>query len=157
MADFEIPLDQPFTATERGRYEPAWRDGTWTIEPCPHDYGGFELRAGDTITSIRIDEPSVVVQRDPRQEPDGALILGLPMGPNDVDASTVREYLIELLRAAKSLKSPWGNSDWDTRLFIAFAAGGLLEMEYFDDGYYVKDYDKRRANELFDAAIGALA
>ena len=50
MADFEIPLDQPFTAIERGRYEPVWRDGTWTIEPCPHDYGGFELRAGDTIT-----------------------------------------------------------------------------------------------------------
>jgi hypothetical protein len=156
MPDFVIPLAEPFTAAERGRYEPAWRDGAWTVEPSPHEHGGIELRPGDTVTSVCIDEPSVIVQRDPQQEPDGALILGLPMGPNDVNASTVREYLIALLHAAKILKSPWGNSDWDTRLFIAFAAGGLLEMEYFEDGYYVKNYDRRRANELFDAAIGAL-
>jgi hypothetical protein len=78
------------------------------------------------------------------------------MGPNDVNASTVREYLIALLHAARDLKAPWGNSDWAAKLFCAFAAGGLMEMEYFDDGYYIKDYDRRRADELFDAAIEAL-
>lgn len=159
MTDFEIPLAEPFTATERGLYEPAWRDGAWTVEPSRDEWGGFELRPGDTVTSLRVEDPPLIVQRDPGQEPDGQLLLGLPVREslhNAPGARTVREYLIQLLGVAMTLKSPWGDSGWDIDLYQAFERGGFLEIEYFDDGYYVKDYDRDRAGELARAAIAAL-
>lgn len=150
-----IPLAQPFTATERGRYQPMWRDGTWSIEPCPNDWDGFELRAGDTITAITINDPAVVIERDPQQEPDGRLLLGLPTRGNDAGAETVRDYLVALVRVAMDIKRPFGNSGWIYDLYEAFGEGGLLEIERDEDGY-IKDFDRARADELVQAAIDAL-
>lgn len=159
MTDFEIPLAEPFTATERGRYEPAWRDGAWTVEPSPHEWGGIELRPGDTVTSLRVEDPPFVIQRNPGQEPDGALLLDLPVREsmhNAPGARTVREYLTALLEVAMTMHSPWGDSGWDIDLYQAFERGGFLEIEYFEDGYYVKGFDRGRAGELVQAAIDAL-
>jgi hypothetical protein len=157
MTDFEIPLAEPFTATERGRYEPAWRDGAWTVEPSPHEWGGIELRPGDTVTALRIEEPPFVVRRNPDQEPDGALLLDLPMHGNDAGAATIRDYLVALLGVAMDIKSPFGSSDWRYDLYEALANGGFVPAERDEDGYIEWGrFDKSAAAELIETAIGAL-
>lgn len=150
-----VPLAEPFTAPTRGRYEPVWRGGDWTIEPRHENWGGFELRAGDTVTAVAIADPGFVVERDPAQEPDGRLLLGLPVRENDADAATVRDYLVALLRVAMDIKKPFGNSGWIYDLYEAFADGGLLVIER-DEGGYIRELDRSRADELVQAAIDAL-
>lgn len=152
-----IPLPTPFTAPERGRYAAA-RDenGTWRVEPCANQWDGFPLEPGDTVTAVHVETHRFEVQH--RTEPDGALILDLPMRQNDARARTVREYLISLLHVAMDLKSPWGNSDWIYDLYEALARAGLLAAR-FDANGFVDDWgdvDKATGDRLIDAAIAAL-
>ena len=72
-----------------------------------------------------------------------AQVLACPMNPedNDAEASTVREYLIALLRTlwreqeGFSSKRPFGNSSWDWDLARALVQAGLVEGGLDEDGY----------------------
>lgn len=158
MPDFTIPLADPFTATERGQYEAAWHDGNWVVERSAH---GNVLRAGDTVVGLRVSDPALVVRRDPQQETDARLILGLPMRQNDARAATVRDYLVRLLatlwreQEGFSGKRPFGNSSWDHDLLLALADGGVV-CAVLDEYGYIQEIDEERANELIRAAIEAL-
>lgn len=161
MADFEIPLAEPFTAAERGRYQPAWRDGQWHMEPAEHSWDGVQLRPGDTITALRISNPQPVISRNPGQEPDGRLILALPMRENDAKAATIGDYLIRLLRTVWheqegfSGKRPFGNSGWDCDLIRALVDGGFDCATFDEEGYYLQSANDERVDELIRLAIDA--
>lgn len=92
----------------------------------------------------------------------GREILDLPMEPNDSGGETIREYLIALLRAVWreqagfSGKRPWGQSDWYIDLARPLNEAGALHIEYHDDGFYVKNFNRARLDILIDAAIVAL-
>jgi hypothetical protein len=153
MAEYVIPLAEPFTATERGRYEPAWRDGAWSMQPA--EYDGYDLRPGDSVTAVRVTGPAPVIHRDEQQEPDGALLLGLPVRDNEAGAATIREYLAELARVAMDIKRLWGDSGWIYDLYAALESAGLLEIQRDEHGY-IRGFDRERAAELIGAAIDAL-
>lgn len=90
---------------------------------------------------------------------DGKAILDLPMGPNDAQAETVRDYLKQLLLAlwlegeCFSGKRPFGNSNWETELHRALADAGLVDMP---KGWGLSRDDEVKANNLITAAIQAL-
>jgi len=87
-------------------------------------------------------------------------ILALPMGENDADAATIREYLIALLAALWDEKEgfngkrPFGNSGWDGDFVAALIQAGAIEGELDEDGYIVRCDDD--AAETLIAAIQAL-
>ena len=85
-------------------------------------------------------------------------ILDAPMGPNDIDAQTVREYLAVLLatvwREEEGFdgKRPFGNSGWQHDLCHALAASGYVELPPPGmHGYEVESCVRTR--ELVAAAI----
>ncbi|BAD58868.1 hypothetical protein [Nocardia farcinica] len=72
----------------------------------------------------------------------GAQVLDIPMrDDNDADASTIRDYLIELLKTVWdegeefSGKRPFGNSGWKYELFEALAGAEAIEATFDDDGF----------------------
>lgn len=158
-----IELAEPFAAPERGRYQAALSpDGTWRIGPAANDYDGFPLERGDTVSAVHLETHRLEVART--GEPDGALILALPMRQNDAGAATVREYLLRLPttvwdeRGGFNGKRPWGNSGWEYDLHEALIRGGLIAAEVDSDGF-VEDWgavDKREAHRMIQAAIDAL-
>lgn len=88
-------------------------------------------------------------------------ILDVPMGDNDADAGTIRDYLIKLLSTlweeqdGFSGKQPFGNSDWTGELEVALIRAGLVRGTIDEDGY-LEDVDSERAAELIESAIRAL-
>lgn len=60
----------------------------------------------------------------------GTEILAIKMGPNDAEASTVKEYLVKLLEVlweeggGFSGKRPFGNSGWEYELYSALENAG---------------------------------
>lgn len=91
-------------------------------------------------------------------------VLDLPLGDNDANAKTVREYLIELLAGVWrdgegfSGKRPFGNSSWEYDLYTPLARAGLIEATFDEDGY-IDDFvgsARDKADELIATAIRAL-
>lgn len=67
------------------------------------------------------------------------MVLDCSMDDNDVDAVTVRGYLVELLKTVWeegegfSGKRPFGNSGWENEPLTALAKAGLIEGEEVGD------------------------
>lgn len=93
---------------------------------------------------------------------DAQQVLALKMGPNDADATTVREYLIELLRAlwrdeeGFSGKRPFGNSGWKYDVLHALVLGGAVPGKLNADGEVI-GFDRDAAEDCIENAIDALA
>lgn len=87
-------------------------------------------------------------------------ILDLPMGSNDANAHTVRDYLKALLKElwnegeGFSGKRPFGNSGWEGELYYPLVKAGLVHGEI--DGSYAECVDEDAANRLIFEAIEAL-
>lgn len=92
---------------------------------------------------------------------DLVAILSTPLGANDAGASTVRDYLIALLRQVWtekecfSGKRPFGNSSWQYEVYVPLMKAGLIEGKLDEDGY-VEEMDTDKADELILAAIDRL-
>lgn len=90
--------------------------------------------------------------------PNPAVILALPLRPNDADAATVRDYLVALLTELWDTtdgftgKRPFGNSDWEYDLYLALTDAALVEGD--NEGYPI---DENHAHALIQLAITALA
>lgn len=89
-------------------------------------------------------------------------VLDTPMGANDADVDTVRDYLIKLLSTLWgqaedfSSKRPFGNSDWQWEVYAALAKAGLVEGSFDEDGY-INEIDTGAADNLMQMAIESLA
>lgn len=85
-------------------------------------------------------------------------ILEVPMQPNDADAKTIGDYLRALLLAVWtegegfSGKRPFGNSGWDSDLYIALVKAGIVDGKLDGDGY-LEECDEDAANSLIMEAI----
>lgn len=94
-------------------------------------------------------------------EPTPRQVLALPMGENDANAATIRDYLIILLatlwdeKEGFDGKRPFGDSDWDGDLMVALIQAGAINGELDEDGY-IGSCDDDAAEELIAGAIQAL-
>lgn len=96
----------------------------------------------------------------------GKEVLKIIMSPeeNDVGAHTVGEYLIRLSQTvwnegeSFSGKRPFGNSDWDYKVYIAMGKAGLLDIEFdeYGDPWEIPDKEISRGNELIGKAYAEL-
>lgn len=91
-----------------------------------------------------------------------AQVLALPMRqPNDANAATVRDYLVELLiqlwhsEQAFSGKRPFGNSGWQYDLYLPLIVAGFVPGVLDEDGY-IDHVDDRRADAVIASAIRSL-
>lgn len=91
-----------------------------------------------------------------------AAVLACPMNdPNDADAVTIRDYLIQLLlkvwveQDEFSGKYPFGNSGWTGEIEIALIAAGLVDGRFDEDGY-IAEVDDAEVDRLIILAIAAL-
>ena len=88
-------------------------------------------------------------------------ILDLRMQSNDADATTVREYLVELLftlwRQGEdfSSKRPFGNSGWQYDLLITLVTAGIITGKLDGDGY-LEEVDDEAGHRLILSAISHL-
>jgi hypothetical protein len=88
-------------------------------------------------------------------------VLALPIEPEEHGATTVREYLIALLRTLWaeegnfSGKRPFGSSDWHYDLYIPLIDAGFVNGSFDEDGY-VDELDETTADRLITEAIGYL-
>lgn len=100
---------------------------------------------------------------------DGLPVLDLPMGDNDANAATVRDYLKALLTKLWekgerfSGKRPFGNSGWEQELNLPLVKAGLVKgkMETYEahDGSVresVYDVDDEAVAQLIFEAIEEL-
>jgi hypothetical protein len=89
-------------------------------------------------------------------------VLDLPLGDNDADAATVRDYLIALVRQVWvenedfSGKRPFGNSDWQYDLYVPIMRAGLVNGSIDIWNELGEDFDKPAADALILAAIDEL-
>lgn len=99
-----------------------------------------------------------------QMSPDGtaAAVLSCPMNdPNDADAATIRDYLIQLLlkvwvkQDEFSGKAPFGNSGWTGEIEMALIAAGLVDGRVDEDGY-IAEVDDAVVDRLVVLAIAAL-
>jgi hypothetical protein len=94
-------------------------------------------------------------------EIDPATVLALQLEPNDAEAGTVREYLVELLSTlwdqgeGFSGKRPFGNSGWTYDLYVPMVRAGLIGGTFYEDGD-VKEVDRPAGNRLIAEAIRSL-
>ncbi len=94
-------------------------------------------------------------------EMTGAQVLEIPMGENDAEASTIKEYLIALLdklwaeEEGFSGKRPFGNSGWSYDLYKPLVTVGAVAGKLDSDGD-IEEVDRDAANGLIFAAIAAL-
>ncbi len=94
---------------------------------------------------------------------DGATILALPMEENDSGATTVRGYLVALVRKVWeedegfSGKRPFGNSGWSSDLEKPLIVGGVVDGNLDGDGYvdHVNDEQVRAAINAAIDQMGA--
>lgn len=88
-------------------------------------------------------------------------VLDLPLQRNDVDASTIREYLIAIVRRVWiqnecfSGNRPFGNSDWEYDLYEPLIAASLIRGE-LDEFHSIVDCDWEAGNRFILAAIDQL-
>lgn len=88
-------------------------------------------------------------------------VLDLPLRGNIEGATTIREYLCNLLLTlwdegeGFSGKRPFGNSGWDYDLLEPLLKAGLIEGK-FDENGYVDEMDEKAGNDLIRAAIRRL-
>lgn len=88
-------------------------------------------------------------------------ILDLPMGPNDADAVTVRDYLKALLSElwrkedGFSGKRPFGNSGWQCEIHAALIKAGAITGKLDLEGC-VEEADTAAGDILIQGAIDAL-
>jgi hypothetical protein len=94
-----------------------------------------------------------------------AEVLACPMGENDADAATVRDYLVALLRElweaedGFSGKRPFGNSGWQTgEVYRALRLGGVVDdtLVRLDEDGYVESCVYAPLERLMLAAIDSL-
>jgi len=85
-------------------------------------------------------------------------LLDLELPDNDSGATTVRGYLVELIKVAWDEKRPFGNSGWHYDLYAPMAKAGLVSATLDEDGYVddFPDDEKRKAEALLFAAIDEL-
>jgi hypothetical protein len=89
-------------------------------------------------------------------------VLSLPLPANDAAASTVREYLIELLAAVWredegfSGKRPFGNSGWKYDLYGPLIKAGFIDGRIDDKYDSIEEVDEAAAYRLIADAIQAL-
>jgi hypothetical protein len=94
-------------------------------------------------------------------KPTPQQVLDLPLPPNDSGASTVRGYLIALLRVVWretegfSGKRPFGNSGWQYDVYEPLVKAGWVEGAFKEPGY-LDICDTKTADALMDEAIQAL-
>jgi hypothetical protein len=85
-------------------------------------------------------------------------VLDLPIEGNDVDATTVRGYLLELLAALWrqgeefSSKRPFGSGGWEYPVYEALLRAGLVAGKFDEDGY-VQEVDDETADALICRAV----
>lgn len=161
--EHRFELAEPFTARVRGRYDAVHYETGWRVEAVADDaWDAMPLEPGAIVTAVYVKASRLEVTHP--AEPDGRLILDLPMRGNDAGAETVREYLLTLLGHVWSEqegfngKRPFGTSGWECDLFEPLADAGLIAAAYDEAGFI--DYasiDRRAARKLIDAAIGALS
>jgi hypothetical protein len=95
------------------------------------------------------------------KKPSSKMVLDTPLGENDAQADTIRNYLIILLQELWireeefSGKRPFGNGGWKYDIAAALISEGLLYGKLDIDGY-VEDYDEDSFNEFMLDAICAL-
>ncbi len=91
----------------------------------------------------------------------GVRVLALPMGENDADAATVRDYLKALLSTlwreeeGFSGKRPFGNSSWQREVLRALVKADMVGGDFDEDGY-LEGVDIDRADSLIQLAIRSL-
>jgi hypothetical protein len=89
---------------------------------------------------------------------DTQTVLDLPIEENDVDATTVRGYLLELLATlwqqgeGFSSKRPFGDGAWEYPVYTALLRAGLVAGKFDEDGY-VESVDTLAADALVYRAI----
>lgn len=89
---------------------------------------------------------------------DNRSILDTPMPGNDVDAATIRDFLLELLATlwqegeGFSGKRPFGNSGWQHAVYHALVEAGHVEGRIDADGY-LEEVDERAADHLIARAL----
>lgn len=93
----------------------------------------------------------------------GQEILALPMGENDVKASTIKNYLKALLAVlwkeeqGFSGKRPFGTSGWQWDVYAALVKADLIDGTLDEDGNLgLGSFDRREADALIQSAIEAL-
>lgn len=85
-------------------------------------------------------------------------LLDLELGDNDVNARTLRGYLVALLQRLWvdadefSGKHPFGNSDWQDPVYLAMIREGIVDGAYDEDGY-IEECDWDAADLLVLDAI----
>lgn len=106
------------------------------------------------------DEPITAEQVD--------AVLALSMPENEVNADTIRDYLVALLAAlwdegeGFSGKRPLGESGWKSRLLAPLVAAGMIDGALDDEGYLEYDdhyrpvVDRLNGWRLIAAAIQRL-
>lgn len=94
-------------------------------------------------------------------DPTPQQVLDLELPPNDSGATTVRGYLLALLRELWreeemfSGKRPFGNSGWQYDVYAPMARAGMVPGKFDADGY-LGEFDYVPADRLILAAIEAL-
>lgn len=85
-------------------------------------------------------------------------VLDCPMVENDAQAATVKEYLGLLLSTLWlqgsdfSSKRPFGNSDWQWKVYESLAKAELIPAVWDEDGY-LEDINVYATDELILLAI----
>lgn len=99
------------------------------------------------------------------ERPTGEEILQVPMGDNDADATTVKDYLVALLDRVWdegeefSGKRPFGSSGWHRDFDIPLIRAGFVTgaLEEDEEGMVdVIEVDAAQVNKLIGRAIKAL-
>lgn len=86
-------------------------------------------------------------------------ILDLPMGSNDADADTIRDYLVAIVAKVWmeneefSGKYPFGNSDWQYELYKPLVLHGFVGGSLDTDYGHLESADEDAADTLILAAI----
>lgn len=87
-------------------------------------------------------------------------VLSRKMAPNDADAATIRDYLVELLKVAwldgDIGKRPFGNSGWEKEIYRELVTAGWVRGE-FNEYETLVWFDKAEADFLVEQAIEYLA
>jgi hypothetical protein len=95
-------------------------------------------------------------------ESAGTVLLDLPLGENDAEAATVKDYLkallAELWREGEGFsgKRPFGNSGWEYELYLPMIKAGLISGKLEEGGYGVEEVDAAAAHQLIQEAIAKL-
>jgi hypothetical protein len=88
-------------------------------------------------------------------------VLSTRLEPNDAGAETVKDYLLALLEQVWvenegfSGKRPFGNSGWESDIYVALIKAGLVPGT-LDEHDYIDEIDTVKADNLIVQAIREL-